>query len=154
MLCAMNYWLVKSEGDCYSIDDLKRDGKTPWTGVRNFQARNFMRDGMSIGDRVLFYHSNSRPSGVYGIARVASAAHPDLTALDKRDEHYDPKSTKEKPLWECVDMAFDAKLPRPVSLDDMKKNPKLARMIILQKGSRLSVTPVTKEEFEEVTRER
>ena len=153
-LFPMNYWLVKSEGGCYSIDDLRKDRKTPWTGVRNFQARNFMRDGMRIGDGVLFYHSNANPSGVYGIARVASAPHSDLTALDRNDEHYDPKSTPDKPIWECVDIAFEAKLHRPVSLEDMKRNARLTKMIILQKGSRLSVTPVTTEEFEEIAKTR
>ncbi len=145
----MNYWLMKSEGDCYSIDDLEKDKTTPWTGVRNFQARNYMRE-MRVGDKILFYHSSSTPSGIFGIARVSSLPHPDLTALDTSDEHFDPKSTIDKPIWECVDVAFESKLPHPVSLGDMRKRKKLARMIVLQKGSRLSVTPVTKEEYNDI----
>lgn len=145
----MNHWLMKSEGDCYSIDDLKKDKTAPWTGVRNFQARNYMRE-MKIGDKILFYHSNGEPSGVYGIATVSSVIHADATALDRKDEHFDPKSTKDRPIWECVDVSFESKLPRPISLDDMKKRKKLAGMIVLKKGSRLSVTPVTKEEYEDI----
>ena len=88
----MNYWLIKSEGDCYSIDDLKKYRRTSWEGVRNYQARNFMRDGMNVGDLILFYHSNAEPSGVYGVAKVASTAHIDESALDPKDEHFDPKA--------------------------------------------------------------
>src|SRR6266516_4146075 len=101
----MNYWLIKSEGSCYSIDDLKKDKRTAWTGVRNYQARNFMRDGMKVGDLVLFYHSSSDPTGIYGIVKVTSKPYPDRTALDKKDMHYDPKSTEENPIWMLVDVA-------------------------------------------------
>lgn len=146
----MNYWLIKSEGDCYSIDNLKKDKKTTWNGVRNYQARNFMRDSMKVGDLVLFYHSNSKPIGVYGVAKVASAPHPDGTALDKNDEHYDPKSTKEKPIWECVDFAFVEKLQRPISLEEIKHDHKLGGIMVAQRGSRLSIQPVSKAHFERI----
>jgi len=146
----MNYWLIKSEGACYSIEDLEKDKKTDWFGVRNFQARNFMRDDMKVGDMALFYHSNSKPSGVYGVARVASLAHPDLTALDKKDEHYDPRSTKTKPIWECVDFAFVQKFRDPISLQYIKIDPKLSDMLVAKKGQRLSVMPVSKTHFERV----
>jgi predicted RNA-binding protein with PUA-like domain len=142
----MNYHLMKSEGDCYSIDHLKKDKVAPWTGVRNFQARNYMKD-MRVGDLVLFYHSNGNPSGVYGLARVVAAAHPDLSAQDKKDEHYDSKSTPEKPIWECVDVEYVDTFKRPVSLEEIKGMEKLRDMKLLQKGSRLSVMPVTKPQF-------
>jgi predicted RNA-binding protein with PUA-like domain len=146
----MNYWLIKSEGACYSIEDLEKDKKTDWFGVRNFQARNFMRDDMKVGDMALFYHSNSKPSGVYGVARVASPVHPDLTALDKKDEHYDPRSTKTKPIWECVDFEFVQKFRDPISLQYIKIDPKLSDMLVAKKGQRLSVMPVSKTHFERV----
>lgn len=153
------YWLIKSEGDCYSIDHLKKDKKTPWSGVRNFQARNFMRDHMQIGDFALFYHSNSNPSGVYGVARVSSAPHEDITARDPKDEHFDLRSArlykeakqqnkKFVPVWTLVDFAFVKKLKKPVSLAEIKNDPKLSSMMVCQKGSRLSIQPVTKSEFE------
>ena len=145
----MNYWLMKSEGDCYPIDQLKKDKTTSWSGVRNFQARNYMKS-MNIGDMVLFYHSNAKPSGVYGLAKVCKHAHPDLSAQDPKDEHFDSKATKENPIWECVDVRYMKTFKRPVSLEDMKKNPKLQKMKVLEKGSRLSITPVSEGEFEEV----
>jgi predicted RNA-binding protein with PUA-like domain len=147
----MNYWLMKSEGRCYSIDDLKRDKKTPWGGVRNYQARNFMVRDMKKGDLVLFYHSNSQPSGVYGIAKIASAAHPDETQFDKKDEHYDLKAVKEKPVWYCVDVAFVKKFKNPISLDAIKFNPKLEGMMVRMKGSRLSIQPVSEKHFRHIT---
>jgi predicted RNA-binding protein with PUA-like domain len=140
------YWLLKSE--CYTIDDLKSDKKTPWTGVRNYQARNFMRDNMSIGDEILFYHSNAEPSGIYGLAIVVSKPHPDVTALDKKDDHFDPKSTKDIPIWECIDVAYLKKFKRPISLTELKQDPKLEGMAVTQRGSRLSVQPVSKEHFD------
>ena len=145
------FWLVKSEGDCYSIDDLARDGETAWEGVRNFQARNFMRE-MHVGDSVLFYHSSSKPSGVYGLARVSGEIHADESAFDSKDEHFDPRSTPDKPLWECVDIAFVSKFTRPVSIDELRLRPELSGMEILRKGSRLSVTPVSKKEYEVIAR--
>ena len=149
----MQYWLIKSEADCYSIDTLKSDKRTPWGGVRNYQARNFMRDDMRVGDLALFYHSNGtseNPSGVYGVAKVISKAHPDMTALDPKDEHYDPKATKEKPIWECVDFAFVKKLKRPVSLGEIKIDPKLAGILVAKTGNRLSVMPVSTSHFERI----
>ena len=144
------YWLLKSE--CYSIDALKQDKKTPWTGVRNYQARNFMRDSMSVGDEVLFYVSNGDPSGIYGLAKVVSKPHTDMTALDKKDAHYDPKSTKDKPIWECVDIGFIKKFKEPIALSYIKLDPKLDGMAVRQVGSRLSVQPVSREHFEYVVK--
>lgn len=142
------YWLIKSEGDCYSIDDLKKDKKTPWSGVRSYQARNFMKDEMSLGDLALFYHSNSKPSGVYGIAKVASKAHIDETQFDTKDEHYDPKSSKENPRWFCVDFSFVKKIKEPISLSELKLDPKLEGMYVRRKGDRLSIQPVSKKHFD------
>jgi predicted RNA-binding protein with PUA-like domain len=142
----MNYWLMKSEGECYSIDDLKRDKVSEWTGVRNYQARNFMRDQMKIGDRVLFYHSNSKPSGVYGLAEVCSKPHPDSTQFDQSNVDqmgYDAKSTQENPLWICVDVKFVQKFSEPISLAQLKLDSRTASMLVCQKGSRLSVQPVS-----------
>lgn len=141
---------MKSEGDCYPITQLKRDKTTSWTGVRNFQARNFMKK-MKVGDMILFYHSDSKPSGVYGLAKVSKLAHPDLSAQDSSDEHYDIRSTAEKPIWECVDVRYVKTFTKPVSLEAIKKNKKLAHMRLVQKGSRLSVMPVTKTEFDEIS---
>ncbi len=138
---------MKSEPDVYSIDDLKKDGKTYWDGVRNFQARNFLRDEMKVGDLVLFYHSNAEPSGVAGLARVCKAGYPDFTAWDKKDKHYDTKSTKEKPLWFMVDVTFVEKFSRFVSLEELKSEQKLKRMFVVKAG-RLSVQPVEKNHFE------
>jgi len=146
----MNYWLIKSEGDCYSIDNLKKDKKTSWGGVRNYQARNFMRDSMKVGDLALFHHSNSKPTGVYGIAKVVSNPHTDLTALNEKDEYFDSKSTKEKPIWECVDFAFVEKFTQPVTLEDIKHDHCLEGIMLTKKGSRLSIQPVSRAHFERV----
>lgn len=146
----MNYWLMKSEPSVYSIDDLKRDKTTYWDGVRNFQARNFMRDGMIVGDKVLFYHSNSEPSGVAGIARVSRNGYPDYTAWDKKDDHYDPKSTEAKPLWFMVDIAFELRFKELITLESIKSDPFFKSMALVQKGSRLSVQPVSREHFERI----
>jgi predicted RNA-binding protein with PUA-like domain len=151
----MNYWLIKSEGDCYSILDLKKDKKAPWSGIRNFQARNFMRDSMKIGDKALFYHSNGtkeNPTGVYGTAKVASKPYPDPTQFDKKDDHYDLKSKKENPTWIVVDMAFESEFKNPVSLGQIKFEPKLSGIMVAQRGSRLSIQPVSKEHFEAVVK--
>lgn len=148
----MNYWLMKSEPDAFSFEDLKARPKQtePWDGVRNYQARNFMRDAMKVGDQVLFYHSNTNPPGVVGIAQVASEPYPDPTAFDKKSKYHDPKSDPKKPRWILVDVAFKADLKRLVSLDEMKTMPELSEMRVLQRGNRLSITPVTKEEFQAI----
>ncbi|WP_373999276.1 EVE domain-containing protein [Bdellovibrio bacteriovorus] len=144
----MKYWLMKSEPDVYSIDTLKKDGTTWWEGVRNYQARNFMSKEMSVGDLVLFYHSNAEPPGVAGIAKVSKAAAADKTQFDKKSEYFDAKATKEKPNWFCVEVEFVAKFKNLVSLSDLRENEKLADMVVLQKGSRLSVQPVDKKHFD------
>ncbi len=145
----MKYWLIKSEGSCYSIDDLQRDRKTAWTGVRNYQARNFMQS-MTVGDMVLFYHSNGdkvNPTGVYGIATVCSKPKPDHSQFDKTDDHYDGKATREKPIWYCVDMKFVSRFKNRVTLSEIKFDPKLSGMMVTQTGSRLSVQPVSEKHF-------
>lgn len=144
----MQYWLMKSEPSVYSIDDLARDGKTMWDGVRNYQARNFMRDSMQAGDLVFYYHSNAEPSGIAGVAKVAGKAYPDPTAFDKKDVHYDPKSKKESPSWYLVDLSFVKKFKRFLALDEIKKVSGLEGMLLLQKGSRLSVQPVSEKHWE------
>lgn len=146
---AHNYWLIKSEPESYSIDHLKRDEETWWTGVRNYQARNFMKE-MKKGDLVLFYHSSCPQPGIYGIAKVTREAEPDETQFEKKGHYYEPRATKEKPVWECAKIAFMSKLKRPVSIGELRIDPPLSEMQILQKGSRLSVTPVSKSEFERV----
>lgn len=147
----MNYWLIKSEADCYSIDNLKLDKKTPWSGVRNFQARNFMRDHMKKGDLALFYHSSSTskdiPNGVYGVAKVMSNPYADPSAFDSKNEHYDPKSKKAEPTWILVDFGFVEKFKNPITLAVIKNDPKLDGMMVRQKGSRLSIQPVTEKHF-------
>src|SRR5262245_42330236 len=142
------YWLMKSEPESYSIDDLKRDGTTYWSGVRNYQARNFMRDDMSVGDLVLFYHSNAEPPGVARIAQVSKTADPDFSAFDSKDEHYDPKSSKANPIWMMVDLKFVEKFPRLVSLQELRDHPKLGTLLVLRKAQRLSIQPVEKAHFE------
>ncbi|MGB8636010.1 MAG: EVE domain-containing protein [Rhodanobacteraceae bacterium] len=144
----MNYWLVKSEPDAFSIDDLKRNKREPWDGVRNYQARNFMRDDMRKGDKVFFYHSNCRNIGIVGIAEVASAAYPDPTQFDPDDSHYDPKSRSDNPRWMLVDFKFRRKLKRTISLDELKSCPELGDMALTRKGNRLSVMPVSESEWE------
>ena len=133
----MNHWLMKSEPSTYSIDDLKKDGKTCWDGVRNYQARNFLRDRIKKGDWVLFYHSNAEPPGVAGIARVAKEGYADLTAGGK-------------PIWFMVDIEFVEKFPHFVSLQELKENPVFKGMGVIQRGSRLSVQPVEKKHFESI----
>ncbi len=143
----MNYWLVKSEPDAFSIDDLKRKKREPWDGVRNYQARNFMRDDMRKGDPVFFYHSNCKDIGIVGIAEVASEAYPDPTQFDPDDAHYDPKSKSDDPRWMLVDLKFRRKLKRTISLDELKSCPELGDMALTRKGNRLSVMPVSDSEW-------
>jgi predicted RNA-binding protein with PUA-like domain len=141
-------WLMKSEPDAFSIDDLKAEKRAPWDGVRNYQARNNMRQ-MQVGDLVLFYHSNAKPPGVVGIARVCKEAYPDHTAWDPKSKYHDPKSTPEAPRWEMVDVEYVETLPRMVSLEALKADPKLEGMVVTQR-SRLSVTPVDTVHFRHV----
>jgi len=138
---------MKSEPDVFSIDDLARKGREPWDGVRNFQARNFMRDQMRVGDLVLFYHSNANPSGVAGVARVASSALPDPSAWDPRSPYYDPSSDPAKPRWWLVEVEFVESFPHLVSLSNLRAREDLREMTLLRPGNRLSVMPVDAVEF-------
>ena len=142
----MNYWLMKSEPDEASILDLQRAGTLPWTGVRNYQARNFMRDAMQLGDGVLFYHSSCPEPGVAGLAEVCSTSYPDATQFDPASPYFDPKSKPEAPRWVHVDVRW-RETTRLLSLKEMREAPELATMGVLQRGSRLSITPVTAEEW-------
>ena len=144
------YWLMKSEPETYSIDDLARDGSTHWDGVRNFKARNNMR-AMSVGDEVLFYHSNANPPGVAGIARVCRTAYPDPAQFDRKSEYFDEKSDRSAPRWAMVDVEFMAKAKESVSLPDIKADAALADMELLRQA-RLSVQSVTKAQFDRVKR--
>lgn len=142
------YWLMKTEPDVYSIDTLKKEGETLWFGVRNYQARNFMMKDMQIGDQVLFYHSNAEPPGVAGLAVVSKLAEPDPLAFDKKSEYYDPKSSKEKPRWFCVRVKFVQKLKNLVTLENIKNDPMLRGMLVIKRGQRLSIQPVSKKDFD------
>lgn len=145
---------MKSEPDVFSFQDLKSRPKQtePWNGVRNYQARNFMRDDMRLGDLILFYHSSCAIPGVAGIASVASAPYPDSTQFDKKSEYFDEKATKENPRWFLVDVKFHEDLKTFVSLEELKKHKELINMRLMQKGNRLSILPVTKEEFKFITK--
>ena len=145
-------WLMKCEPSAYTIDDLKRDGKTGWEGVRNYQARNFMRDDMQVGDGVLFYASNAEPSGVTGLATISRAGYLDPFALRKGHDYYDPKHTAEKPIWYSVEIAFVERFKDVLPLTALKLVKGLQHMMVNQKGSRLSVQPVTPKEYELVCR--
>lgn len=138
----MNHWLMKSEPEAFSIDDLKRNKQEPWDGVRNYQARNFMRDGMRPGDKVFFYHSNCAVPGIVGLAEVATDAYPDPSQFDPKSKYFDPGSSRDKPRWMLVDVKFSRKLKRTISLDELKGHEPLAGMPLLRKGNRLSVMPV------------
>ncbi len=149
---AAKYWLIKSEPEVFSIDDFAKAKNqiTHWDGVRNYQARNFIRDDMKRGDKVLFYHSNTEPNAIAGICEVVKEAYPDSSAFDSKDIHFDPKSKKDSPTWFMVDIKFVEKFGRVISLSEIKANKKLQKMRLIQPGNRLSVMPVTKEEFEEI----
>lgn len=149
---AKKYWLMKSEPSVFSIDDLEKNGRTLWEGVRNYQARNYMMNDMRVGDEVLFYHSNAEPPGIAGVATVSKAAVPDPTAFDKKSEYFEPKATKEKPIWLCVEVKFAKKFKSLIPLEELRNNKKLSKMVLLQKGSRLSVQPVSEAEFKEIFR--
>ena len=145
MTARRRYWLMKSEPDTFSIDDLARVRVEPWNGVRNYQARNFMRDGMQVGDGVLFYHSNTDVPGVVGTATIASTAYPDPTQFDPTSDYHDPKSRREEPRWLLVDVAFDRKFERTVSLDELKQHADRLgeEFALIRRGNRLSILPVT-----------
>ena len=146
----MKYWLMKSEPDVYSIDTLKKEKTTLWDGIRNYQARNFMMKDMEIGDQVLFYHSNHKPPGIAGLAVISKKAQPDPTQFDKKSQYFDPKSSEENPRWHCVEVKYNKKLKTYISLDDIREEKKLSDMMVIRKGSRLSIQPVTKKEFDHV----
>lgn len=143
----MRHWLLKSEPEVFSIEDLKKQKRTGWEGVRNYQARNFLRDDLKLGDLVFFYHSNSDPSGIAGIARVCREGHPDPTQFEKKSEYFDPKATKEKPIWCQVEVEFVEAFPQVIPLERLRGEKALAKMLLLQKGSRLSVMPVSAAEW-------
>ncbi|MDB5245595.1 MAG: hypothetical protein JWN90_700 [Parcubacteria group bacterium] len=147
-----NYWLIKSEPVSYGIEHLKRDKETAWTGVRNFQARNYMQKDMHVGDTVLFYHSSCKEPGVYGLAQVASEAYPDPTQFDAQGHYFEPRANKEKPVWYVVDIAFVEEFKTPLLLTEIRERPQFAKMMILQPGSRLSITPVDSAHAEEIIR--
>lgn len=144
----MRYWLMKSEPDVYSIDDLERDGRTMWDGVRNYQARNNMRS-MKVGDRVLFYHSRQDPPAIVGVAEVVREAYPDPTQFDPGSKYYDPKSSEDDPRWWLVDVGFVEKLKQPVTLPAVKAEMRLQNMVLVRR-SRLSVQPVEDKEYRRV----
>ncbi|KAH9578218.1 EVE domain [Trypanosoma melophagium] len=144
----VQYWLMKSEPYKFSIDDLKKCERSPWDGVRNYAARNYMKL-MNVGDRVLFYHSNAKPPGVVGLASVVRKAYPDPTALDPKSEYYDAKATEVKNPWEMVDVQFEEKFPSIVSLEQLKEEKKLRNMLLFTRA-RLSVQPVTRSEYEHI----
>ena len=148
----MKYWLIKSEPGVFSIDDLSKSKTTYWDGVRNYQARNFIRDEMKIGDKVIFYHSNAEPPAAVGICEIVKEAYPDFSAFNPEDSHYDPKSKKDSPTWFMVDVKFVKKFSRPVSITEIKADKILQKMNLVQRGNRLSVMPVTKDEFDEIVR--
>ncbi|MBC7821959.1 MAG: EVE domain-containing protein [Planctomycetaceae bacterium] len=151
---ARHYWLFKSEPEAYSITDLAREPTktTFWDGVRNYQARNFLRDTIQRGDRVLFYHSNADPMSIVGTAEVVQTGYPDHTAFDPQDHHYDPKSRPDQPTWFMVDVKLLQVFPKPVTRDELKACPALSDMMVLRRGARLSIQPVTAAEWQTVHR--
>lgn len=144
----MAHWLMKSEPDAYSIDDLASDGTEPWDGIRNYQARNMMRDDMKMGDKAFFYHSSCKVPAIVGIMKIASAPYPDPTQFDRQSKYYDSKSTEDDPRWMLVDVAFDRKLKRPITLEEIKKHPGLADFLLTKRGNRLSIFPVDKKHWD------
>ena len=146
----MAYWLMKSEPDSYGIDDLERDRREPWDGIRNYQARNMMRDDMQVGDEVFFYHSNCKEPGVVGIMKIASEAYPDPFQFDPDSKYYDPKSDPDDPRWLLVDVEYVRTLKRTITLREIKENPALDGMILTRKGNRLSIMPVDAEHWDEI----
>lgn len=144
----MKYWLFKSDLADYPLEKFMKDKVTPWEGVRNYQARNFMMKEMSVGDKGIFYISNANPSAAQATLEVISEPHADSLAFNKKSDYYDEKSTPESPRWFCVDVRYVSSFKRSISLDDMRKEKKLAKMRLLQRGNRLSITPLTQEEYE------
>jgi len=144
------YWLMKSEPDAFSIDDLKRKGQEHWDGVRNYQARNFMRDGMRIGDKVFFYPSHCAEPGIVGVAEVATDAYPDPSQFDPKSKYFDAASSRDNPRWMLVDVKFVKKLKRTITLKELQADPALADMALVRKGNRLSVMPVGAEEWRHI----
>lgn len=144
------YWLLKSEPDAYGLDDLERDGRIAWTGVRNYQARNLMRDHMRDGDLALYYHSNASPPGVVGLAKIVGDAYPDPLQFKEGHKYFDPKATEEEPRWLLRDVAFEARFAEMVPLADLKDEPALSEMLVTRRGQRLSVQPVTESDFRKV----
>lgn len=149
-LVSTGYWLMKSEPDAYSIDQLKKDKKTLWTGVRNYQARNFMMDSMQAGDQFLFYHSNAEPSGVIGVGKILRTSVPDPSALDPQSDYYDAKASHDHPIWFCAEVGYVSHFKKLVSLAEIRELKELSDMLLLRKGQRLSIQPVSKKEFETI----
>lgn len=147
------YWLFKTEAGCFSIDDLAaRPNQTePWDGVRNYQARNMLRDDIKKGDEVFFYHSSSKPTGIAGICTVVKSGYPDHTALEPNEQHFDPKATKDNPIWYMVDVKLKKKFKEIITIQELKQIPGLEKMMVNQRGSRLSIQPVSKEEWQIIT---
>ncbi len=143
----MAYWLMKSEPDAYSIDDLARDGREPWDGIRNYQARNMMRDEMKVGDEVFFYHSSCKEPGIVGIMKVASEPYADPTQFDKASKYYDPKSSADDPRWCLVDVEFVRKLDRTIPLSEIRETEGLDGLLLTRRGNRLSIMPVEKKHW-------
>ncbi len=145
-----HYWLMKSEPDTFSIDDLlhSKNQTAPWDGVRNYQARNYIRDEMKIGDLAYFYHSSCKVPGIVGLMEIVKAPYPDTTAWDRSSPYFDPKSTQQNPRWYMVDVKFKAKYNQPLSLEELKNNPKLSGFKLLDRGNRLSILPITKEQWQ------
>lgn len=153
-MAAKRYWLMKTEPGCFSVDDLAALPKrtTSWDGVRNYQARNLLRDEIKAGDRVLFYHSGGKPTGIAGICTVVKAGYPDHTARDPEGEHFDPKSTKDNPIWYMVDVQLAEKLPEVLPLSQLKQTSGLERMMVCQRGAMLSVQPVRPDEWKIISK--
>ena len=148
----MKFWLMKTEPGCYGIHDLKKEGSTYWDGIRNFQARNFIRDDIQVGDPVLFYHSNSDPSGIAGLATVNKAPYPDFTAWDPNHEHFDPKTKQDNPSWWMVDIEYTATFTHFLPLSELHSIPELNELWVLRKGNRLSVMPVSQTHFDIISK--
>lgn len=149
-MASKQYWLMKSEPEVYSMADLERDGTAPWEGVRNYQARHFLRDTMKKGDMVLFYHSSTKPMGVAGVAQVCREGYPDCTAWDPQSAYFDPKASPDNPIWFMVDVAFVERFSHVVTREQLRAEESLREMMVLKRGARLSIQPVVRAHFERV----